>query len=57
VRAGGTEQLKGNRRRSSSPSCLPGQRASLIDDIVELVKQKVEISDLRKQSDRSGMRP
>jgi len=54
-----TEQLKGN-RTAIIVTELPYQvnRASLIDDIVELVKQKKipEISDLRNESDRSGMR-
>jgi DNA gyrase subunit A len=54
-----TEQLKGN-RAAIIVTELPYQvnRASLIDDIVELVKQKKipEISDLRNESDRSGMR-
>ncbi len=54
-----TEQLKGN-RAAIIVTELPYQvnRASLIDDIVELVKQKkiAEISDLRNESDRSGMR-
>jgi DNA gyrase subunit A len=54
-----TEQLKGN-RAAIVVTELPYQvnRASLIDQIVELVKTKkiAEISDLRNESDRSGMR-
>ena len=54
-----TEQLKGN-KSAIVVTELPYQvnRAALIDDIVELVKQKKipEISDLRNESDRSGMR-
>jgi DNA gyrase subunit A len=54
-----TEQLKGN-RTAVVVTELPYQvnRAALIDDIVELVKQKKipEISDLRNESDRNGMR-
>jgi DNA gyrase subunit A len=54
-----TEQLKGN-RAAIVVTELPYQvnRAALIDDIVELVKTKkiTEISDLRNESDRSGMR-
>jgi DNA gyrase subunit A len=54
-----TEQLKGN-RSAIIVTELPYQvnRAALIDNIVELVKQKKihEISDLRNESDRSGMR-
>jgi DNA gyrase subunit A len=54
-----TEQLKGN-RSAIVVTELPYQvnRASLIDNIVELVKTKkiTEISDLRNESDRSGMR-
>ena len=54
-----TEQLKGN-RTAIIVTELPYQvnRAALIDDIVELVKTKkiAEISDLRNESDRSGMR-
>ncbi len=54
-----TEQLKGN-RAAIIVTELPYQvnRAALIDDIVELVKQKkiAEISDLRNESDRAGMR-
>jgi DNA gyrase subunit A len=54
-----TEQLKGN-RSAIVVTELPYQvnRAALIDSIVELVKTKklTEISDLRNESDRSGMR-
>jgi len=54
-----TEQLKGN-RAAIVVTELPYQvnRASLIDNIVDLVKTKklTEISDLRNESDRSGMR-
>ena len=54
-----TEQLKGN-RSAIVVTELPYQvnRASLIDNIVDLVKTKkiTEISDLRNESDRSGMR-
>ncbi len=54
-----TESLKGN-RSAIIVTELPYQvnRASLIDNIVELVKTKkiTEISDLRNESDRSGMR-
>jgi DNA gyrase subunit A len=54
-----TEQLKGN-RSAIVVTELPYQvnRASLIDNIVNLVKTKkiTEISDLRNESDRSGMR-
>ena len=54
-----TEQLKGN-RSAIVVTELPYQvnRAALIDNIVELVKSKklTEISDLRNESDRSGMR-
>jgi DNA gyrase subunit A len=54
-----TEQLKGN-RSAIIVTELPYQvnRAALIDNIVELVKSKklTEISDLRNESDRSGMR-
>jgi len=54
-----TEQLRGN-RSAIVVTELPYQvnRASLIDDIVSLVKSKkiTEISDLRNESDRSGMR-
>ena len=54
-----TEQLKGN-RSAIVVTELPYQvnRASLIENIVELVKSKkiTEISDLRNESDRSGMR-
>ena len=54
-----TEQLKGN-KSAIVVTELPYQvnRAALIEDIVELVKQKkiAEISDLRNESDRSGMR-
>ncbi|MEZ5125530.1 MAG: DNA gyrase subunit A [Thermoleophilia bacterium] len=54
-----TEQLKGN-RSAIVVTELPYQvnRAALIESIVELVKQKkiTEISDLRNESDRSGMR-
>ena len=54
-----TEQLRGN-RTAIVVTELPYQvnRASLIENIVELVKQKklTEISDLRNESDRSGMR-
>jgi DNA gyrase subunit A len=54
-----TEQLKGN-RAAIVVTELPYQvnRAALIEDIVELVKTKKipEISDLRNESDRSGMR-
>jgi DNA gyrase subunit A len=54
-----TEQLKGN-RTAIVVTELPYQvnRASLIDDIVELVKTKkiTEVSDLRNESDRAGMR-
>jgi DNA gyrase subunit A len=54
-----TEQLKGN-RSAIVVTELPYQvnRAALIDNIVELVKTKkiTEISDLRNESDRSGMR-
>jgi DNA gyrase subunit A len=54
-----TEQLKGN-RSAIVVTELPYQvnRTSLIENIVELVKQKkiTEISDLRNESDRSGMR-
>ena len=54
-----TEQLKGN-RSAIIVTELPYQvnRAALIDNIVELVKQKKihEISDLRNESDRAGMR-
>ena len=54
-----TEQLKGN-RSAIIVTELPYQvnRAALIETIVELVKQKklTEISDLRNESDRSGMR-
>ncbi len=54
-----TEQLKGN-RSAIVVTELPYQvnRASLIENIVNLVKAKklTEISDLRNESDRSGMR-
>jgi len=54
-----TEQLKGN-RSAIIVTELPYQvnRASLIDNIVDLVKTKkiTEISDLRNESDRAGMR-
>ncbi len=54
-----TEQLKGN-RSAIVVTELPYQvnRAALIDNIVELVKTKklTEISDLRNESDRAGMR-
>ena len=54
-----TEQLRGN-RSAIIVTELPYQvnRAALIDSIVELVKTKkiTEISDLRNESDRSGMR-
>ena len=54
-----TEQIKGN-RTAIIVTELPYQvnRAALIDDIVDLVKSKKisEISDLRNESDRSGMR-
>ena len=54
-----TEQLKGN-RSAIVVTELPYQvnRATLIDDIVNLVKTKkiTEISDLRNESDRAGMR-
>ena len=54
-----TEQLKGN-RTAIIVTELPYQvnRAALIDNIVDLVKSKklTEISDLRNESDRSGMR-
>jgi DNA gyrase subunit A len=54
-----TEQLKGN-RTAIVVTELPYQvnRSALIEDIVELVKQKKisEVSDLRNESDRSGMR-
>jgi DNA gyrase subunit A len=54
-----TEQIKGN-RSAIIVTELPYQvnRASLIDNIVDLVKTKrlTEISDLRNESDRSGMR-
>ena len=54
-----TEQLKGN-RSAIVVTELPYQvnRAALIDDIVALVKSKriTEISDLRNESDRAGMR-
>jgi DNA gyrase subunit A len=54
-----TESLKGN-RSAIIVTELPYQvnRASLIDNIVELVKTKkiTEISDLRNESDRAGMR-
>ena len=54
-----TEQIKGN-RSAIVVTELPYQvnRASLIENIVDLVKSKkiTEISDLRNESDRSGMR-
>jgi len=54
-----TEQLKGN-RSAIIVTELPYQvnRAALIDNIVDLVKTKkiTEISDLRNESDRNGMR-
>ncbi len=54
-----TEQIKGN-RSAIVVTELPYQvnRASLIENIVDLVKTKkiTEISDLRNESDRSGMR-
>jgi DNA gyrase subunit A len=54
-----TEQIKGN-RSAIIVTELPYQvnRTSLIDNIVDLVKTKkiTEISDLRNESDRSGMR-
>jgi DNA gyrase subunit A len=54
-----TEQLKGN-KVAIVVTELPYQvnRAALIENIVDLVKQKkiTEISDLRNESDRSGMR-
>ena len=54
-----TEQLKGN-RSAIIVTELPYQvnRASLIEHIVDLVKSKkiTEISDLRNESDRNGMR-
>ena len=54
-----TEQLKGN-RTAIIVTELPYQvnRAALIENIVDLVKTKKisEISDLRNESDRSGMR-
>ena len=54
-----TEQIKGN-RSAIIVTELPYQvnRAALIDNIVDLVKTKkiTEISDLRNESDRAGMR-
>jgi DNA gyrase subunit A len=54
-----TEQIKGN-RTAIIVTELPYQvnRAALIENIVDLVKAKKisEISDLRNESDRSGMR-
>jgi DNA gyrase subunit A len=54
-----TEQLRGN-RAAIVVTELPYQvnRTALIENIVDLVKQKklTEISDLRNESDRSGMR-
>ena len=54
-----TESLKGN-RSAIIVTELPYQvnRASLIENIVDLVKTKkiTEISDLRNESDRNGMR-
>ncbi len=54
-----TEQLKGN-RAAIIVTELPYQvnRASLIEQIVDLVKSKKmpQISDLRNESDRNGMR-
>jgi DNA gyrase subunit A len=54
-----TEPIKGN-RSAIVVTELPYQvnRTSLIDNIVDLVKTKkiTEISDLRNESDRSGMR-
>jgi DNA gyrase subunit A len=54
-----TEQIKGN-RSAIVVTELPYQvnRAALIENIVDLVKTKkiTEISDLRNESDRSGMR-
>jgi len=54
-----TEQLKGN-KSAIVVTELPYQvnRAALIEQIVELVKTKkiTEISDLRNESDRAGMR-
>jgi DNA gyrase subunit A len=54
-----TEQLRGN-RSAIVVTELPYQvnRAALIDNIVDLVKTKklTEISDLRNESDRAGMR-
>jgi DNA gyrase subunit A len=54
-----TEQIKGN-RTAIVVTELPYQvnRAALIENIVDLVKTKKisEISDLRNESDRSGMR-
>jgi len=54
-----TEQLKGN-KSAIVVTELPYQvnRATLIDDIVNLVKTKkiTEVSDLRNESDRAGMR-
>jgi DNA gyrase subunit A len=54
-----TEQIKGN-RTAIVVTELPYQvnRAALIENIVDLVKAKKisEISDLRNESDRSGMR-
>ena len=54
-----TEQIKGN-RSAIVVTELPYQvnRAALIDNIVDLVKTKkiTEISDLRNESDRAGMR-
>jgi DNA gyrase subunit A len=54
-----TEQIRGN-RSAIIVTELPYQvnRASLIDNIVDLVKNKklTEISDLRNESDRNGMR-
>jgi DNA gyrase subunit A len=54
-----TEQIRGN-RTAIVVTELPYQvnRSALIEDIVDLVKQKKisEISDLRNESDRNGMR-
>lgn len=54
-----TEQLRGN-RTAIVVTELPYQvnRSALIESIVDLVKQKklTEVSDLRNESDRSGMR-
>ena len=56
------EQLRGNARRSSSPSCRSWSRraatAASSSKIAELVNEKkiTEISDLADDSDRNGMR-